>query len=78
MNKRLTNEQKLIKLIKKNETLLNALLVERIGLMMELTEQEIKERHKKGERFSLFVPDQYYIQLSANVREILSTKEEYI
>jgi hypothetical protein len=69
-----TNEQKLMQLVKSNDSLLNALLNERILLIMELTENEIKKAHEKGEKFSYFVDDDYYLKLCNNVRDILATK----
>jgi len=69
--KNLTNEQRLKNLIKTNSPLLNALLVERLLLICELTSKEIEELHSNGKSFSVLVSDKEYVQLCKNVNEIL-------
>jgi chemotaxis signal transduction protein len=65
-----TNESRLKKLIAKNHPLLNALLVERIQKIMEITEEDIKENPEDWERS--FVHPNLVHQLSNNVKEFLS------
>jgi hypothetical protein len=65
-----TNESRLKKLIATNHPLLNALLVERIQKIMEITEEDIKENPEDWERS--FVHPNLVHQLSNNVKEFLS------
>ena len=69
MKKNTTNEIRLKKLIATNPTILNALLVERILKIMEITENDIKENPQDWER-SLIHPSLWH-QLNDNVKQIL-------
>ena len=69
MKKNTTNETRLKKLIATNPTILNALLVERILKIMEITENDIKENPQDWER-SLIHPSLWH-QLNDNVKQIL-------
>ena len=69
MKKKPTNESRLKKLIATNHPLLNALLVERILKIMEITEADIKENPQDWER-SLIHPSLFH-QLNDNIKEIL-------
>ena len=71
MKKKPTNESRLKKLIATNHPLLNALLVERILKIMEITEADIKENPQDWER-SLIHPSLLH-DLSSNVKEILNS-----
>ena len=71
MKKNTTNEIRLKKLIATNPTILNALLVERILKIMEITENDIKENPQDWER-SLIHPSLLH-DLSSNVKEILNS-----
>jgi RNase P subunit RPR2 len=68
--KKQTNESRLKKLIAANHPLLNALLVERIQKIIEITEEDIKENPEDWERS--FVHPNLVHQLSNNVKEFLS------
>ena len=68
-----TNESRLKKLIATNHPLLNALLVERIQKIMEITEEDIKENPEDWDRS--FIHPNLVHQLSNNVKEFLSEKE---
>lgn len=67
-----TNETKLKKLITNNPPILNALLIDRILKIMELTEENIKENPEAWER-SIIHPSLYH-DLNKNVQEHLSYK----
>jgi hypothetical protein len=69
MKKKLTNEARLKKLIATNHPLLNALLLERICKIMEITEADIKENPQDWER-SIIHPSLLH-DLNKNVKEIL-------
>ena len=69
MKKKPTNESRLKKLIATNHTLLNALLVERIIKIMEITQEDMKENPQDWER-SIIHPN-LWNQLNDNVKEIL-------
>ena len=71
--KKQTNESRLKKLIATNHPLLNALLVERIQKIMEITEEDIKENPEDWDRS--FIHPNLVHQLSNNVKEFLSEKE---
>lgn len=71
MKKNTTNENRLKKLIATNPTILNALLVERILKIMEITENDIKENPQDWER-SLIHPSLWH-QLNNNVKQILAS-----
>ena len=66
-----TNESRLKKLIAENPTILNALLVERILKIMEITEEDIKENPQDWER-SLIHPSLWH-QLNENVQRNLNS-----
>ena len=67
--KKETNESKLKKLIKENPTILNALLVERICTIMEMTMADIKENPADWNK--LIISPSLYEQLNENVKNIL-------
>jgi hypothetical protein len=67
--KKNTNESRLKKLIATNHTLLNALLVERIIKIMEMTEEDIKANPEDWERS--FIHPNLWHELNNNVKEIL-------
>jgi hypothetical protein len=69
MKKKLTNEMRLKKLISTNHPLLNALLVERICKIMEITEEDMKENPENWAR-SIIHPSLFH-QLNDNIKEIL-------
>jgi hypothetical protein len=71
MKKKPTNEVRLKKLIAKNHTLLNALLVERIIKIMEITAEDIKENPQDWERS--FIHPNLWHELADNVKEILNS-----
>jgi len=71
--KKQTNESRLKKLIATNHPLLNALLVERIQKIMEITEEDIKENPEDWDMS--FIHPNLVHQLSNNVKEFLSEKE---
>jgi hypothetical protein len=65
--KHLTNEQRLKKLIKENDAYLNALLVERLLLIIQATEEELKANPKS---FDTFVTNSgMYQHLVSNVKK---------
>jgi hypothetical protein len=66
-----TNESRLKKLIAENPTILNALLLERILKIMEITEEDIKENPQDWER-SLIHPSLWH-QLNENVQRNLNS-----
>ena len=68
--KKQTNESRLKKLIATNHPLLNALLVERIQKIMEITEEDIKRNPEYWNRS--FIHPNLVHQLSNNVKEFLS------
>jgi chemotaxis signal transduction protein len=70
-SKKQTNESRLKKLIAENPTILNALLVERILKIMEITEEDIKENPQDWER-SLIHPSLWH-QLNENVQRNLNS-----
>lgn len=69
--KPLTNEQKLKNLMAENGPTLNALLIERIVKIMEITEADIKEHPKDWER-SIIHPNLWH-QLNENVQKCLNS-----
>ena len=69
--KKNTNEMRLKKLIATNHPLLNALLVERICKIMEITEADIKDNPQEWER-SIIHPSLFH-NLNSNVKEILNS-----
>ena len=70
MTRKLTTpEKKLLQLIKKNDAMLNWLLIERIEKVMEMTITDIKENPSNWER-NLIHPN-LLIQLNENVNTIL-------
>jgi hypothetical protein len=69
--KQQTNESRLKKLIAENSTILNALLLERILKIMEITEEDIKENPQDWER-SLIHPRLWH-QLNENVQRNLNS-----
>jgi chemotaxis signal transduction protein len=69
--KQQTNESRLKKLIAENPPILNALLVERILKIMEITEEDIKENPQDWER-SLIHPSLWH-QLNNNVQSVLNS-----
>lgn len=70
-SKKPTNESRLKKLIAENPTILNALLLERILKIMEITEEDIKENPQDWER-SLIHPSLWH-QLNENVQRNLNS-----
>ena len=70
-SKKPTNESRLKKLIAENPTILNALLLERILKIMEITEEDIKENPQDWER-SLIHPSLWH-QLNDNVQRNLNS-----
>jgi hypothetical protein len=70
-SKKPTNESRLKKLIAENPTILNALLVERILKIMEITEEDMRENPQDWER-SLISPSLWH-QLNTNVQSILNS-----
>lgn len=69
--KPLTNEQKLKNLMAENGPTLNALLIERIVKIMEITEADIKEHPEDWER-SIIHPNLWH-QLNENVQKCLNS-----
>lgn len=69
--KPLTNEQKLKNLMTENGPTLNALLIERIVKIMEITEADIKEHPEDWER-SIIHPNLWH-QLNENVQKSLNS-----
>lgn len=69
--KPLTNEKKLKNLIAENDPILNALLLERILKIMEITEEDIKEHPENWER-SIIHPNLWH-QLNENVQKCLNS-----
>lgn len=69
--KPLTNEKKLKNLITENDPILNALLLERIVKIMEITEEDIKEHPENWER-SIIHPNLWH-QLNENVQKCLNS-----
>lgn len=69
--KPLTNEQKLKNLMAENGPTLNALLLERIVKIMEITENDIKEHPEDWER-SIIHPNLWH-QLNENVQKCLNS-----
>lgn len=69
--KPLTNEKKLKNLISENGPTLNALLIERIVKIMEITEADIKEHPEDWER-SIIHPNLWH-QLNENVQKCLNS-----
>ena len=70
MTRKLTTpEKKLLQLIKKNDAMLNWLLIERIEKIMEMTITDINENPNSWER-TLIHPN-LLIQLNQNVNTIL-------
>lgn len=69
--KPLTNEQKLKNLMTENGPTLNALLIERIVKIMEITEADIKEHPEDWER-SIIHPNLWH-QLNENVQKCLNS-----
>lgn len=69
--KTLTNEQKLKNLMAENGPTLNALLIERIVKIMEITEEDIKEHPEDWER-SIIHPNLWH-QLNENVQKCLNS-----
>jgi hypothetical protein len=65
-----SNETKLKKLIADNPPILNALLIDRIFKIMELTEEDIKENPQNWVR-SIVHPSLYH-DLNKNVQKYLS------
>lgn len=70
-SKQQTNESRLKKLIAENPTILNALLLERILKIMEITEEDIKENPSDWEQ-SLIHPSLWH-QLNDNVQKYLNS-----
>jgi hypothetical protein len=69
--KQQTNESRLKKLIAENPSILNALLLERILKIMEITEEDIKENPQDWER-SIIHPSLWH-QLNENVQRHLNS-----
>jgi hypothetical protein len=69
--KQQTNESRLKKLIAENPPILNALLIERIHKIMEITEEDMKENPQDWGR-SLIHPS-LWNQLIVNTKEILNS-----
>jgi hypothetical protein len=67
--KKQTNESRLKKLIATNHPLLNALLLERIQKIMEITEEDIKQNPENWDRS--FIHPNLVHELSNNVKKIL-------
>jgi len=65
-NKR-TNEQSLKNLIRENDTFLNAILVERLLLIINATEKELNENPQTFNTF--FTNSKMYQQLVTNVKK---------
>jgi hypothetical protein len=66
-----TNESRLKKLIAENHTILNALLLERILKIMEITQEDMQENPKNWER-SIIHPS-LWNQLNENVQRNLNS-----
>ena len=64
-----TNETKLKKLISSNDPILNALLVERIIMIMKITEDDIKENAELWEK--CIIHPSLYNQLNNNIKQVL-------
>ena len=62
-----TNEQRLKNLIKENDPILNALLVERITKVAELTKKAIEEN--PTDFCTLFTNEKTYLSLIANIEK---------
>jgi hypothetical protein len=74
MSKKQTPSTKLKKLIAENSHILNALLVERIIRIMQMTEQDIKDNPKDWEK-SIIHPSLFH-QLNENVKNILAPEDK--
>ena len=74
MSKKQTPSTKLKKLISENSHILNALLVERIIRIMQMTEQDIKENPKDWERS--IIHESLFHQLNDNVKNILAPEDQ--
>jgi hypothetical protein len=66
-----TNESRLKKLIAENHTILNALLLERILKIMEITQEDMQENPQDWKR-SLISPSLWH-QLNENVQRNLNS-----
>jgi len=66
-----TNESRLKKLIAENPTILNALLLERILKIMEITEEDIRKNPQDWEK-SIIHPSLWH-QLNENVQKYLNS-----
>jgi hypothetical protein len=64
-----TNENKLKKLISSNDPILNALLVERIVMIMNITEEDIHKNFAEWEK--CIIHPSLYHQLNKNIKESL-------
>jgi hypothetical protein len=69
--KQQTNESRLKKLIAENPPILNALLLERILKIMEITQEDMQENPQDWER-SLISPSLWH-QLNTNVQRTLNS-----
>jgi hypothetical protein len=69
--KQQTNESRLKKLIAENSPILNALLLERILKIMEITQEDMQENPENWER-SIIHPS-LWNQLNTNVQSILNS-----
>ena len=69
-----TNENRLKKLIAENSPILNALLVERILKIAEITAEDMRENPKDWER-SIISPSLWY-QLIDNINKVLNDTEK--
>lgn len=72
--KQSTNESRLKKLIAENSPILNALLVERILKIAEITAEDMQENPKDWER-SLISPSLWHLLID-NINEVLNDAEK--
>ena len=72
MKQSLTNEQRLRKLINMNHSILNALLVERLLTIAQLTKNAIEENPESFD--NAFVSHKTYSLLIENIEQVFDTK----
>jgi chemotaxis signal transduction protein len=76
MSKKQTPSTKLKKLITENSEILNALLVERIIRIMQMTEEDIKENPKDWDKS--IIHESLFHQLNDNVKNILAPEDKLV
>lgn len=74
--KKQTPSTKLKKLIAENSHILNALLVERIIRIMQMTEQDIKDNPKDWDKS--IIHENLFHQLNENVKNILAPEDKLV